>query len=205
MLDEPVYLYVKTHDVTGLKYFGRTTEDPYRYSGSGAYWTRHLEEYGNRVTTTVLGYYIDEDELRSAALEFSAKNRIATSTDWANLLPEDGGQAGAGWSSDRSFGDKIAALDISVQSRMNTQGISTSKNGYLTAEQTDQEDKRFYWCLGITAVIFGLYLQSGSQPGDGYADDAEWMQFVLGAGVAILTPIGWIPAAIAHWIIDKLF
>ena len=46
----PIYtLYVKTHNKTGLKYLGRTTQDPYKYKGSGTYWRSHLKKHGNRV------------------------------------------------------------------------------------------------------------------------------------------------------------
>jgi len=38
-----VYLYVKIHNVTKLKYFGKTTKNPYNYKGSGLYWKRHLK------------------------------------------------------------------------------------------------------------------------------------------------------------------
>lgn len=28
----PTYLYIKTHNQTGLKYFGKTTKDPFKYN-----------------------------------------------------------------------------------------------------------------------------------------------------------------------------
>lgn len=37
-----IHLYVKIHNVTGLKYFGKTTKDPFKYRGSGKYWLAHL-------------------------------------------------------------------------------------------------------------------------------------------------------------------
>ena len=38
---KPTYLYVKQHNKTGLKYFGKTTKkDPLKYKGSGLYWKR---------------------------------------------------------------------------------------------------------------------------------------------------------------------
>ncbi len=49
---KPTYLYIKTHNKTGMKYFGKTvSEDPEKYSGSGVYWKRHIEKHGNDVTT----------------------------------------------------------------------------------------------------------------------------------------------------------
>lgn len=117
-LDRPVYLYVKTHRRTGLKYFGRTVEDPHDYGGSGAYWTRHLQKFGNDVDTVIVGTFVDSDRLRSAATSFSAENDIAASTQWANLYPEDGGEAGAGFRLSDDHSPKIAALDAAVRARL---------------------------------------------------------------------------------------
>ena len=38
-----IYLYLKQHNITGLKYFGKTEQNPYKYKGSGIYWLRHLK------------------------------------------------------------------------------------------------------------------------------------------------------------------
>ena len=70
------YLYIKTHNITGLKYFGKTTNDPITYRGSGKYWQAHLKKHGNDVTTEVLGYYTDKEECSKIALEFSINNNI---------------------------------------------------------------------------------------------------------------------------------
>jgi len=49
------YLYVKTHNVTGLNYLGYTTaKDPHNYKGSGTYWKRHIKKYGYDFTTSIL-------------------------------------------------------------------------------------------------------------------------------------------------------
>jgi hypothetical protein len=37
-------LYKKTHRKTGLKYLGYTSRDPFSYTGSGKYWSRHLKK-----------------------------------------------------------------------------------------------------------------------------------------------------------------
>lgn len=93
----PTYLYVKTHNKTGLKYFGKTTNDPYQYKGSGKHWIAHLKMHGNDVSTMILGYYIDAIECSNAALKFSSDNQIVESKEWANLIDEnglDGGNTG---------------------------------------------------------------------------------------------------------------
>jgi hypothetical protein len=88
---KPTYLYIKQHNITGLKYFGKTTaEDPSQYLGSGILWRRHLEKYGNNVTTTIYGYFTDKNLLIKEALTFSKNNNIVKSKDWANLQEENG-------------------------------------------------------------------------------------------------------------------
>ena len=85
-----IYLYVKTHQKTGLKYFGKTIkDDPYEYMGSGKYWKSHLKKHGNYVDTEVLGCFA-EDEVESVALNFSKDNDIVESKEWANLKEENG-------------------------------------------------------------------------------------------------------------------
>lgn len=91
---KPTYLYIKTHNQTGLKYFGKTTrKDPYKYKGSGKHWVKHINIYGYDVTTEIVGYYTDKDLCMRTAIEFSEKNNIVESTKWANLKIEtlDGG------------------------------------------------------------------------------------------------------------------
>ena len=41
-----IYLYVKTHNKTGLKYLGKTEQDPFVYLGSGKRWLNHLNKHG---------------------------------------------------------------------------------------------------------------------------------------------------------------
>ena len=85
------YLYVKTHNTTGLKYFGKTVKpDPYKYKGSGTYWLRHLKIHGSDVTTEILGLFDDKYHIEFYANEFSYINDIVNSADWANLMIENG-------------------------------------------------------------------------------------------------------------------
>ncbi len=109
-LDRPVHLYVKTHNVTGLKYFGRTAENPETYPGSGAFWRRHLAEYGDNVTTEVVGTYTDGASLRAACESFSTENDVVNSVEWANLIPEFG-MPGEGWQPGHDYSEAVAALN----------------------------------------------------------------------------------------------
>jgi hypothetical protein len=85
------YLYIKQHNVTGLKYFGKTVaKDPVKYKGSGKHWTRHLAKYGNDVTTVWFHLFDNKQQLTEYAIKFSKENNIVKSDNWANLKDEDG-------------------------------------------------------------------------------------------------------------------
>lgn len=86
----PTWLYIKQHNATGLKYFGKTTRDPVTYKGSGLHWCRHLSVHGNNVTTVWSKLFDDEAELVAYALQFSVENNIVESAEWANLKVENG-------------------------------------------------------------------------------------------------------------------
>lgn len=86
-----ISLYVKTHKITGLKYFGKTTKrDPYTYLGSGSYWIRHLKKYGRYFDTEIIGQFDSIAECEEVALKFSKENNIVESNNWANLKAENG-------------------------------------------------------------------------------------------------------------------
>jgi NUMOD3 motif len=90
-----IYLYVKQHSVTKLKYFGKTTRDPYTYLGSGLKWQRHINKHGtNHVETLQVWEFADQAACTTFALEYSKNNNIVESNEWANLKDEDGLQ---GW------------------------------------------------------------------------------------------------------------
>lgn len=86
-----IYLYVKTHNKTGLKYLGKTIrEDPYTYRGSGKRWTAHLDKHGNDVRTEILLETNDNNELIQQGIYYSEKFNVVESKDWANLKIEQG-------------------------------------------------------------------------------------------------------------------
>jgi len=119
---KPTTLYTKTHNVTGLKYFGKTTGDPYQYRGSGIYWTAHLKKHGNDVTTEIIGYYINKEECIQAAKLFSIENNIVKAVNednkkiWANQIIENGTDGGATWFGPRprEMVERIAAKQRGV-------------------------------------------------------------------------------------------
>jgi hypothetical protein len=119
----PTYLYVKTHNVTGLKYFGKTSQpDPHKYKGSGTYWLDHIKIHGYDVTTEVLGCYTDKSEAQAVAASFSIMNdivnaRIDGKKTWANLTEErlDGGNVIGNDSSKRQHAINKRKLTIGMK------------------------------------------------------------------------------------------
>ena len=88
---KPTWLYIKQHNQTGLKYFGKTVKsDPTKYPGSGIYWRNHIKLHGNDVTTVWCKLFTDKNELTKYAIDFSVTNKIVESKEWANLIDETG-------------------------------------------------------------------------------------------------------------------
>lgn len=88
----PTALLVMEHNVTGLKYFCKTTvlDRVYRYKGSGVAWCKHLKEHGADVTVGLFGFYTDGARCLDAAKKFSQENDIVASAEWANRVEELG-------------------------------------------------------------------------------------------------------------------
>lgn len=85
-----IYLYIKQHNLTGLKYFGRTIRNPYNYHGSGKYWKQHILKHGKSISTLEVFEFNRQEECSAFALEFSEIHNIVESNEWANLTPENG-------------------------------------------------------------------------------------------------------------------
>lgn len=91
-----IYLYKKTHRVTGLNYLGTTvSKNPHTYKGSGKYWRNHIEKHGYDVDTEILLETANKLELTKAGLYYSELWNVVESKEWANLKPESG--AGGGY------------------------------------------------------------------------------------------------------------
>ena len=86
-----IYLYVKTHQKTGLKYLGKTTQDPFTYLGSGVDWKLHLKEHGKEHSTKIIKECKTNSELSYWGRYYSELWNVAKSTEWANRIPETGG------------------------------------------------------------------------------------------------------------------
>jgi len=92
-----IYLYIKKHNKTGLKYLGKTTRNPFTYHGSGLYWKKHIQKYGYDIETKIIYQTNDDALFHKFAIAFSRENDIVNSSEWANLKEESGN---GGFSSD---------------------------------------------------------------------------------------------------------
>jgi hypothetical protein len=84
------YLYLKIHNITGLKYLGYTSKDPYKYLGSGKYWLKHIKKHGKDITTQVLCETESKDLITNEGKKYSALWNIVESTEFANMTIEEG-------------------------------------------------------------------------------------------------------------------
>jgi len=89
-----IHIYLKTHNVTGLKYLGKTERDPFKYNGSGLFWTRHIKKYGLDITTKVLGSFENIDEAIECGIYYSKLWNIVDNVEFANLMEESCNGAG---------------------------------------------------------------------------------------------------------------
>ncbi|CAB4134374.1 hypothetical protein UFOVP267_56 [uncultured Caudovirales phage] len=89
---QPTALLVMTHNVTGLRYFCKTSRlnELKYYKGSGVYWKRHLKKHGRDIAVETLGIYFDKEHCLAVAKEFCEQHQIGSNSEWANLIPENG-------------------------------------------------------------------------------------------------------------------
>ena len=115
----PIYLYLKTHNKTGLKYLGKTSQNPFTYKGSGLHWTRHIQKHGNDVTTEILKECTDNNEIKHWGEYYSILWDVVGSPEFANLKLESGDGGAVGPDGAKKISDKIKKI------RTNTEWRST--------------------------------------------------------------------------------
>lgn len=131
-------LYIKTHNKTGFKYFGKTTrlDQIHSYRGSGIHWRRHLKVHGNDYTTELLGIWQDKERLKQFATNFCEKNNVVKSSSWANMVLEEGLQGAS--NGETNIAKRIDVREkMSLNSAKNMQGIKgkdhpSFKGWYIT-------------------------------------------------------------------------
>jgi hypothetical protein len=85
-----IYLYIKIHNQTNLKYLGKTKQNPHTYKGSGKRWKNHLRKHGNDVSTYVIKEFSSNEELKVYSEQLSKQLNVVESNEWANLMLESG-------------------------------------------------------------------------------------------------------------------
>lgn len=86
------YLYIKTSP-EGLKYLGTTTQDPYKYKGSGKRWKSHIIKHkfkASDIVTDIIFQTADRQLLSDVSKLVSCALGVVASTSWANLVEETG-------------------------------------------------------------------------------------------------------------------
>lgn len=142
-----IFLYLKTHE-SGLRYLGKTVQDPFTYTGSGLRWKRHLAKHGNNVTTQILFESYDPNEIATEGLYYSELLNIVNDKNFANLRPESGDGG------DTSMCD---AYKVGIKKR----DVSGSKNSMYGRSAVVENNLKWY-NDGTT----NIYVTEGAQPAD---------------------------------------
>ena len=133
-----IYLYVKTHSKTGLKYLGKTTQDPYTYLGSGVDWKLHLKEQGVEHTTEILRECKSNKELNEWGRYYSKLFNVVESKDWANRIPETGG----GWCDEearKKISKSLTGFKRPARTEEHRQALSESTKGKSKPRSADHQ------------------------------------------------------------------
>ena len=116
------YLYVKTHNRTGLKYLGKTVkEDPHAYPGSGVRWRKHLDKHGYDYSTQILRICESKEEVCEWGRHYSKLWNVIESEEWANLKLEEGDGGAQVWTdqSRSKMSKSLKGRTFSIEHRAN--------------------------------------------------------------------------------------
>jgi hypothetical protein len=122
------FIYIKTHNRTGLKYFGKTIKkDVEKYQGSGKYWKNHIRTHGYNCRTYVIKTFTDKQSCIDFCLWFSRFNNIVNSDRWANLINENGLDGG------------VCGMKLSEEHKRK---MSENHSKYWTGKKLSEEHKK---------------------------------------------------------------
>lgn len=170
-------LYIKTHNKTGLKYFGKTTclDRIPSYRGSGLHWRRHLKQHGADYTTELLGIWQNKERLVAYATKFCKEHDVVASKDWANMVVEEGLQGAVS-------GDGNIAKRADVREKMS----KNSARNHLGKFGEHHPSFRGWYCtpqgkfpsLNAAALAHGISLQAVHQKIHGHTQKhGSWIRF----------------------------
>jgi len=147
------YLYVKTHNKTGLKYLGYTNGNDSRYSGSGKYWKRHLQKYGWDISTNYIAAFDNKNDLAYAGKFWSQHWNTVKSNDWANLCEETGN--GGNTSKGKKRPDLSERNRQRIWSKTSRNKVRLALLGKSLSEQTKEKIRKAH--LGVNNHFFGKH------------------------------------------------
>lgn len=125
-----IYLYIKQHSITELKYFGFTKNNPFEYGGSGKYWQKHIKKHGKEWVKTLEVWGFDDQKMCTEfALKFSEQNNIVESKQWANLVIEDALNGNPGL-----FNNRIGTKHTAESKKKMSESAKTRKRCPLSEE-----------------------------------------------------------------------
>ena len=135
-----IYLYVKTHKKTGLKYLGKTSKDPHTYLGSGIDWKVHLKEHGTEHATEIIKECNSNQELSKWGRYYSNLWNVANSDTWANRIPETGG--GGNHTEDRKelFRQQQLGKKKPARTELHKENLSKSTKGIPKPRSKQHQD-----------------------------------------------------------------
>lgn len=136
-------LMIKRCMITGLMYLCKTSSaDPYKYSGSGVWWKRHIRSNNSWIVTCVIGEYDTKEELTHWGIHYSELYDVVKSPNWANLTEERGsggligtGQLGKNWkikdtSAMSAAKKQLYTTDVGKQLMANLRAHTVGQNNY---------------------------------------------------------------------------
>ena len=149
-----IYLMVKTHSKTGLKYLCKTKNSNYQeYTGSGIDWLSHLKVHGRTFTTEVIKECANDTELTAYGKYYSKLWNVVESPEWANRIPETGG-GGTGINKGRKHRQgscKFCHGMFSIGSALNKHKKSCNSNPDKTVGITIAKKKCCFCKIDISA------------------------------------------------------
>jgi len=165
MIDfKPTWLYIKRHNVTGLKYFGKTVQkDPHKYLGSGLHWKNHLKLHGRNFSTIWTEKFYDKETLVDFATFFSKEANIVESADWANHKDENGLDGGFAPSLNKGR----------VHTEQARKNMSVAYKNQTTEEKRARALKISLKNIGRIQPIEEKIKQSASQKGRKYSEETN--------------------------------
>jgi hypothetical protein len=148
-----IYLYVKTHNKTGLKYLGKTTKDPHTYLGSGVDWKFHLKEHGKDHTTEIIRECQTNQELNQWGRHYSDLWNVAASSEWANRIPETGGGQ-CGPEAAKKISAKLKGRKKPPRTKEHTENLSAASKGVPKSRSKEHqatwtESSKQHWSNNI--------------------------------------------------------